>query len=301
MEEQLPELIEVRHSAMRDMRQCPLKFKLGWLDNWEKEEKSDALTIGDIWHDLMRVHYLAIQRGLVLAQVRDLVFEHLDAEYGDSEHLDKIDWMYEGYLEEYGLDLDWEVLSVEQTLTVPLLERDGSPTRFAYRWTSDLLVRERSTGHIVVVDNKTTKNVMKKISIDLDDQFGLYVMAWRKRGRPALYAMYNGVRTEQLKRPMVSSERFMRHSSHRTNAELANIEQDALDTCEAMYPAIGPARLYSAPDPRVCGWKCEFLGVHLTMRKAPNPDRILPALMRSHGFVKDGSHGQRRAVDEPID
>lgn len=294
----MAESIEVRHSAMRDMRQCPLKFKLGWIQGWEKVEKSDALTIGNIWHDLMRVHYEHIQAGAGDDEVEEAVYELLNDEYGDSEHIDKLEWMYQGYVAEYGMDPGWEILSVEKTLRVPLLNRDGSPTRFVYEWTGDLLVRDRSTRRVIVVDNKTTKHVMKKVSIDLDDQFGLYVLAWRRAGYPALYPLYNGVRTEQLKRPMVASERFIRLSSHRTDAELANIEQDAVDTCEAMYPEHGPARLYSAPDPRACDWKCEFLGVHLTLRKAPNPDQILPALMRSHGFVVDGSHGRRPAVDE---
>lgn len=275
---------------MRDARQCLLKWHIGWVLNWQQIDQRGARERGNIWHEMLALHYRLIQAGHSRAEVEDGVYELLDTFYSDHEEYETLTWMYEGYLEKHGLDEDWEILEIEQTQTVPFLHADGSPTRFVYEWTSDILVRERSTGHMIVVDNKSTGSKMRKIDIDLDDQFGLYTFAQRRSGRMVLYQLYNGAITKKLKRPMTLAERFQRTPSYRTATELVAIEADALETCTAMYPEDGPARIYSAPNPRVCSWSCDFLEAHLAMRKSKNPDRMLPALMRARGFTQEGDH-----------
>lgn len=287
----LSDLITIRHSRLRDYRQCPLKEHLGWDQGWEKVDTGGARQRGNIWHEMMAMHYNAIKRGCGRDEVEDLVYTLMEVEYPDYDKRDLLEWMYEGYLAEYGLDEDWEILEVERTLVVPFLDRAGQPTRFEYEWTGDLLVRVRSTNSVVAVDNKSVGNIMKQTDIDLDDQFGLYVMAWRRWGYPVEFPMFNGVRAERLVRPMTSKERFQRTPSYRTEIELLNIEQDALNTCWHMFPPDGIRRLYSSPiDPRKCNWSCDFKEAHIMMRKSKDPGRMVPAYLRKKGFQQGATH-----------
>lgn len=282
----------VRNSQLKDFRQCPLKEMLGWRLGYRRPEGSEGMEASDRgtqWHDILAHHYGWIRESqnlmnaIVREHVPDLVLTHLDNWYQSSPHYETLRWMYEGYIDEYGLDQDWEILHVEETQVVPFTEPTGKRSRYRYQWTSDLVVADRSMGgQILVIDNKSNKNLLRQGDIDLDDQYGNYTWAWRRKGLPVFAQYYNGARTEKLKRAMVPAERFARVSGYRTDRELREIELDALRTAKALYSTANQEMPYSAPDPRICGWKCDFQAVHLAVRKMGMEK--LPQILRAHGF-----------------
>lgn len=298
--------VVVRHSRLKDFRQCPLKHELTWNQRWTGEP-SLASQLGTAWHEVLESHYTEIRnqqrehldthphrnlRNFLLRTdpVEDRAWATID-KY--PEFAETLDWMYEGYREQHGFDETWQILAIEEEIEAPLRDADGNPTRFVLQWHTDLLVRDLSTGYIQVIDHKSTKEKLRQIDIDLDDQFGLYVLGWRRIGVPAMIPVCNQARTEKLKRPMTLDERFARLNSYRTDIELHNIERDTVAACRALTSLDVQNDPYSAPDPRVCGWRCSVKEIHMIMRKSKDPWEVVPSVMESKGFYQ-------RELDDPV-
>lgn len=309
--------IVVRHSELADFRQCPLKHRLRWVDGWERPEASDPSRLGSAFHAVMQARYAEIHRqqrslgykwwsGAIagrlahqspralrtsIEQVTRLAIGTATDDFElDQEGADILEWMVSGYVEQYGVDPDWEVLFVETDLTVPFLEPSGSKSRrFFYQFHADLVVRDHSMGklgRVLLVDHKTTKQLLGQDDVDLSDQFGLYCWALNQLGHHHPIPVCNQVRTARLKREMVSAERFLRINSFRTMIEMHNIAADALRTAKVAYGAANLAAPYSSPDPRQCGWKCDFVDTHLAIRKSKQGLSSAPAILVARGFVR---------------
>jgi len=298
--------IVIRHSEISDFRDCPLKHQLAWVKGWwsPEREANGKRELGTIWHAVMQIRYQHIRDCAAQGspvhedELADLVADTI--EETNPEQTETLWWMYDGYVEKYGLDSELEVLSVEERLVVPfhdeddrplVIEVDGVRRPILYSWTTDVLARIRSMRGIFVVDHKSTAQPMGQMDIDLSDQFGLYTVAWKRLGENVRGQLVNQVKTKQLKRPMTLDERFDRKYSIRTPAELRAIELDAVDTIYAMLSPRNRKRPYSAPDPRSCGWKCDFKEPHLRMRRNTDPRKV-DGILRSFGLEQGAKHGQ---------
>lgn len=276
----------VRHSELADFRQCPLKWWVKWYLSYQQIKASAPSDLGTAWHHIMAVHYgwiYKLQQDGLLPPVEDLrgvvsvAIEH----YKQTPHYDQLAWMYDGYLERYGNDPGWEIVEFESTQRVEMMPG------IWYEWTTDVLVRDSALRKLRVVDHKSTRHALRQGEVDLSDQIGLYIKAQTLRGQAVADGLINQVRTEKLKRPMTLDERCARMSSYRSPVELDNIWNDAKKTVRAILAVRESGEIpYSAPDPRVCNWKCDFKETHLILRKTPEArwkDR-LPALLRMRGF-----------------
>lgn len=307
--------IVVRHSELKDGRQCPLKHRLRWIDGWQQPEESAVQKLGTAWHAVLQVHYETIQAqqqklgylawrraysdspapGL-FEEVETIGWREVDAQCHASrglteEQCETLNWMYEGYLGYFGLDPDWEVLMVETDLTTPFIEPSGKPSRrFSYQFHADLVVRDWSMGgKVVVVDHKSTAQPLGQHDIDLDDQFGLYTWALGRIGYPVLAPVCSQAKTKKLQRAMALQERFTRINSYRTEVEQNNIAADALRTAKRLYGKANLDEPDSAPNPRTCGWSCEFKEVHLQIRRSPRGREAASAALVARGFTKEES------------
>lgn len=302
--------IVVRHSELKDGRQCPLKHRLRWIDGWQQPEESAVQKLGTAWHAVLEQHYglirfqqqklgyqqwaRAARAGLQLQEVADAGWQevhdqcHVSKGLADEQH-ETLNWMYEGYLEFFGLDPDWKVLMVETDLTTPFIEPSGKPSRrFSYQFHADLVVRDWSMGgKVVVVDHKSTAQPLGQHDIDLDDQFGLYTWALGRLGYPVLAPICSQAKTKKLQRAMTLGERFTRINSYRTEVEQNNIAADALRTAKRLYSKANLTEPDSAPNPRTCGWSCEFKEVHLQIRRSPRGRDAARAALIARGFTKE--------------
>lgn len=273
--------IVVSYSELKTYRECPLKHKWEYHDRWAPTEEKPALARGHLWHWVMAAHYTAIRQAQKENRIPDAeeIFDTVkqglfDAGGNQTEDQGLITWMYAGYLEAYGLDPDWEILAVEHKAEVPILE-GMRESGYWLKVIIDLVIRDRFTGKIWIVDHKTGRDAEKDKDLDLDDQFGLYTAGVRALGKPVLGSIYNGARTQRNKAPMELDNRFKRTLMMRTDIELAAIMADALATARAAYakhpPTYSP---YSSPTSD-CKWRCPFVDVHLMWRKGAGELRDL--------------------------
>jgi hypothetical protein len=306
-------VIEVGQSELADFRQCPLKHKFRWRDGWHLPvthvEANTKSTIGTQWHHVQAAHYRAkqvtesagevytVERAseIMKAAIEEIIdLYEMDNESGE-ERRALLTWMAEGYLERYGVDPDWEIVAVEKRLSVPIADPDDrkSAPEFALRFTADLIVRLRSLGRLVIVDNKTVESqgAQGTFDVDLDDQLGIYTRGYSRMDPkdPPIYAMLNQVRRDKLKRPMLLTERFMRPKSTRTQRELDEIERDALSDLRRMHGKENLARPSSAPNPKQCAWKCDFKEAHIALRRSGGDWDEARRVITARGMSNDHS------------
>ena len=280
----------VSFSELDTFRQCPFKHQLAYVERWVPEETPTALARGTRWHQILDHHYRTLQawqRGQIL---RQNLKEHLHAgidpilvEARNDAHKDDwvgtegdlLEWMYMGYVAEYGLDPDWEIVAVEHNAVCTLPTDRGTPSRAKLKFKIDLVVRQ--DGKLWVVDHKTGKDLPTDKELDIDDQFGLYTWGMRHLGVDVFGQLYNAARTYKLKtREMESSERFLRHRMFRTDAELDTIAVEAYKTTRNAHGARGyGGDAPRAPDTDRCKWRCNFTEACLFGRKGNDTREFL--------------------------
>lgn len=290
------------YSELDTLRQCLFKHELGYKERWSAPQTGPALSRGILWHQVMETHYrmlLLIQReqasGIetisdraVAQRIFDAVkvFLHNPITGQQSEEQELIEWMYRGHVEYWGLDPQWEILAVEHAPEVWLVTANGTRSRFRLKMKIDLIVRERSTRNIWVVDHKSGKDLPKDKELDLDDQFGLYTWGLRQLGHTVHGSIHSAARThrnkDQTKHPQPLHERFARKPMYRTDRELDVLALEAYRALRQAY-AIPVGEAPRSTNPDTCRWRCNFTEACLYGRKGLDHR----AFLRDTGFVQD--------------
>ena len=296
----------VTYSELDTFRQCPLKHQWSYVDKYRKDPGvGSALHRGTLWHQVMESHYLLVQevdpevvarRGwsVVRQALKQFALQHFLTDEAGNQNEDQqlVEWMYDGYLERYGLDLDWEPLAVEDAGEVRFRDENGRATRFFLRFKIDMVVRQRSTGTLWLVDHKTTSMFAKESEIELDEQFRLYTWALRQMGVPIHGVIRSDSRTRRNKGPMELDQRFRRVSTFVTEVEAHNVAQDALRAAKAAYQ--GNRQVYASPAPDRCVWRCDYQQVHIAQRKGLGSSEVL---MKDFGFRRSEIKHREYAPD----
>lgn len=279
--------ITVSYSELDTFRQCPFKHQLAYRERWQQrpDRVGPALQKGTLWHSAMEEHYRVLQAAQrveggvradeVLAKAARRVREVLwDAERGEwrSEYAELIEWIYEGYVANYGIDENWKILAVEHSAECWLPTPRGTRSQVKLKMKLDLVVREVDTGHLLAVDHKSGRDLPKDKELDIDDQFGLYTWGMRSLGKPVFGSMFNAARAQRLKtKAQPLEERFSRTPLYRTEEELDAIAIEAYKTARRAYGQHeedgDPPR---APDSDRCKWRCDFTDACLFGRKVGN-------------------------------
>ncbi len=151
-----PAPVVVTYSELDSFRQCPLKHHWSYRERWVDRPKiGTPLARGSLYHLVMECHYTWIKRyrgkGLTVDFLLQWMRQHLlyDQSGQQNEDQELIEWMYEGYLECYGLDTRWDVELVEFAGQVPLV-----PGEIDLRFKLDLMVRDRATKKLWLLDHK---------------------------------------------------------------------------------------------------------------------------------------------------
>lgn len=316
-EDRPDDAVVVTYSELDSFRQCPLKHRWSYREKYRREPKvGSALSRGTLWHQVMECHYLLLRdladrqpadRGTgkptapgVTDQLMQFALQQflVDQSGAQNEDQEKVEWIYQGYLEAYGIDEDWEPVVVEQAGEVPL-DEDG---RYWLRFKVDLVVRDRRTGMLWLVDHKTASQFSKPTEIELDDQFRLYTWALRKLGVPVEGIVRSDSRTQRNKGPMTLEQRFRRVTSYCSEVEGANVAADALRAARAAYESAPDQDgkplipIYASPAPDRCVWRCDYLQVHLDLRRGLGTEE---QLLRDFGFTRsDEKH--REYAEDPV-
>lgn len=295
-------------SEVSTYRSCPHKHELQYLERWSMTPPDHtALGKGIMYHLAMETHYNAIKAG----EEPKVAVHNLMGEWRrvgrDVDTIELIEWMYDGHVRLYGNDEQWEVIAVEYAFEFPLLDADGKPTGFKLKGKIDVIVRDRETGRVFVVDHKSCSALPKQRELDLDDQMGLYLWGLKKLGKNPMGAIYSAARTamnkgdkpgaveawEQAKaagekpgarpKPQELTDRFSRTYLTRTPRELDVIALETLATARSMYSPDNAHERH--PDTDRCKWMCGMLEACLIGRKTT------PA--RERAFLVDIGFEQR--------
>lgn len=288
--------IVVSYSELDTYRQCPLKHHWAYKERWRRPvEETSALAKGSLWHLVLEEHYGVLAKGGSVDESINAV-QHLlmDTKTGQqTETQELIQWMYEGYVAKWGADDEWEIVGIEEAFELPLRDPEGNTTPYFIKGKIDLVVKDRNTGKLWVVDHKSGANLPSTMDLEIDDQFGLYSWAMKQQGTPVIGAIHNAARTTRNQadlpnytgksQPQSLDQRHLRTYLNRSETELESIALDAWAVAANAYPTGEATPLYSAPDPRQCGWKCDFKEVHLLSRKGRDPHLALSEM----GFAQD--------------
>jgi RecB family exonuclease len=296
--------VVVSYSELDAFRQCPLKHKLSYLDRWRSEDTSPALSRGTAWHAMLEAHYTQIKAAQAEGhpdhdwRTNNDALTALGYKCGaaagkalydanmNDDQVDLLTWMYHGHVERYGLDPGWQILAVEYRAELPLYTTADRKSRFRLKAKIDLIVRDLTLAGqpVMIVDQKTCKDLPAGKHLDLDDQFGLYEWLLRRQGKQVLGTVHAAARTQRNKAPMTLDDRFRRTRMHRNDHELKTIADDAWLVARSAYSASNLAQPSSSPDPDRCNWKCSFRDAHVYARKGVMP---IESMLRSTGFVQN--------------
>lgn len=291
--------IIISPSELDTMRQCPLRHQLLYGERWTKEIKDEGhpLAFGTLWHRILEQHYKVLmhfQKTALQQHQRWQAFDRVKARelarmevndvlamVNDPEVAALLDWMYEGHIEQWGLDEDWQILAIEFGCEVALPGPIKTDFDFRIKMKLDLVVRE--AGRLVIVDNKSCKNLPHKLELDLDDQFGLYQWGMTQLEYKIFCTVHNAARKTRLKgdsegtKIMPLTDRFKRTPLTRGKKELDAIAmeawQDAYERYRSYYELLPLKRAgvvieaQRHPQPSTCGWKCDFTEACIAGRK----------------------------------
>ena len=307
----MPRKIIVSYSELDTFRQCPLKHLWSYKQRWQKPAREGgALDRGTQWHRIMEEHHGVLRKHQqnptghrspandreVLREARRAVEPLLvDTRNGEqTETQELLEWMYDGYVEQYGLDDEYITIGLEVPFAVPLPWPDGRPSHYIFKGKIDRIMKSRYDGGLWIEDHKTCKDLPTEFELQIDDQFGGYTWAVQQLGYKVRGAIHSAARTTRNTgdypdhmpryKPQTLEQRFSRTYLNRTDRELVAIANDLFATARNAYPPAGQALpLYSAPDVRQCGWKCDFKEIHLGAREGMDP----VSLLKADGFAQD--------------
>lgn len=300
----MAEPIIVSYSELDTYRQCPLKHAILYGQRWTKPTKEgSALQKGSLYHavqeELFRLiktyqdenngktprpgsEAEAILVDSFWAAVAPLLYDIKTGEQSEVQGL--IEWMMKGWLEHFGLMPDWRIVGVEHQIITPLRDERGRRSRYHLKAKIDLIVKQRATGGLWVVDHKSGANLPTDMDLEIDDQFGLYTWAMREVGKRVTGTLHAANRTQRNKSFMPLDTRMKLTYLNRDEHELTNLALDAYRVARAAHPPKGQqSPPYSSPDPRQCGWKCDLKEAHLLMRRGRKPAEVL----REYGYRID--------------
>lgn len=263
----MSEPVVISFSELDAFKQCPHKWALAYEQRWTTgKDETTAAGRGTLWHKMLDAHYTALKNGsddpegAVAERVSE--FRRVGK---DPDTLDLLEWMYAGYVEAYGFDDEWLIVAIEHKAQVPLgLLNDGR--QVVLKMIIDLIVRNRSTGLVWLIDHKSHATLPRKKELDLDDQFGLYTWGLRQLGHKPFGAIYSTARTQRNKtKPQTLDDRFDRYLMTRTNVELDTIAEEALATARTMHSPTNYRERHTNSD--TCKWRCDYTEACLIGRK----------------------------------
>lgn len=295
----------VSWSELDTYRQCPKKHDLAYHQRWVAPPKGNGpLDKGVLWHEVLDVHYTTILKHqttdggttavewdvdtqelfrLCLVAV-DALFGKWLAEDVDPSLIKLLRWMYDGHLEVWGLDEQWDILAVECGITVPLSDTVSLKVKI------DLVARD-ANGRVWLIDHKSCANLPASKDFDWNDQFGLYMWALRKVGVNVFGAMHSAARTKQNQGDLIKpgdegykksmkvtelEDRYRRTRLDKTGPELEEIAKDALADAEQAYSTGNHKRRHTNED--TCKWRCGFNEACMLGRRTGSEAKLVQML-----------------------
>lgn len=274
----MTDLVTVSYSELDAFWQCPLKWRLGYAERWNKDEARPALDRGTVWHAMLQTHYELGRLGTPLEGRVGPVLQTMASGGLGAEENELLVWMYDGYCETFLNDAEHDVLATEIRRTIPLPDPDNPsrPGQYALKVVIDNVTRQRRTGQLWAWDHKTGKDFTALNRLEWRPQFPLYTWALRAARLDLWGFIVNHARTQRNKTPMTADQRFKRTFLLYNDRQLTDVAINAARTAAAMHD---PDRIeyYASRDLQMgaCVSSCDFDGAHrLVQRGVPEVEAL---------------------------
>lgn len=202
------DLRKISNSEVATFLTCERKYYYEFDLGLEPKVAGGALGRGVLLHDILATYYNMRKDGAhhnaSINEARGQLQTYMANDAFGMETVMEVDRLLQGYWTHYAGDSDWEILDVERGYDLSITGDYGYSLRF------DLLVRERSTGHTVLIDHKTAYDFWSEDDLDLNPQFPKYIGALRANDIYVDKAILNQIRTRSIKNP--SSEQLFRRT-----------------------------------------------------------------------------------------
>jgi len=189
----------ISNSEVSTWLTCEKKYYYGFDLNLEPKVSGGALGKGTLLHEILADYYLLLKYGATheaaSREARINLQKYMSGTLYPMSTVLEVDKLLQGYWNFYQGDPDWEIIEVEKSYDLPMTEA------YEYSLRLDLLVRERSTSALVLVDHKTAFNFWTQDDLDLNPQFPKYIGALRGNGVYVDKAVLNQIRTRVIKNP----------------------------------------------------------------------------------------------------
>lgn len=294
-------IIPLRTSERSAFKSCRQKWYWAYVDKLSQKRDRPALFFGSLVHAAFEQYYIpGIKRGPHPAKVlSDLYRAHLDSgkphvymktpkEGADeSERMNAEDLgvdLLEAYVQHYGSDQSFEVISPEQAFQVDVSSPRTGKYMFTYVGQIDAVIRRIKDGRLGFLEHKTGASLEPfGAPVELDEQNGAY---WTfgpdylqgkgilLRGEELDFVLYNRLRKSMGDQRPTNNEglslnlngsvskrqpqpRFKREFVYRGDAERLSVFNRTLNEFREMQMVRkGKLAVYKNPD-KHCGY-CEF-------------------------------------------
>jgi len=187
--QQIQEELYLSYSQIFTYLNCSLKYHFQYLEQRPIERLSSALPFGKMIHSVLETYYRGIKdtgEPPVLEKLTTLFEEGLIQQITNSSvpviykkeapGLSSLIDMGCALIEAFYNNVDltgYEVVHIELPLSAPLYDEHGQPLDIKIFGILDLILKD-STGNLIVVDNKTSKQKKSKTAVDEDLQLTTY-------------------------------------------------------------------------------------------------------------------------------
>lgn len=219
-------VLAISYSQLSTFLQCPMKWKLSYLDGIRFDEQYEALDYGLCIHETYEYYAKnkAVGKKLELAEMEGVfnnIFTEKDIQFSDekSEQQAILDGMSAikrltdngGYIE--SLINKSTILAVEEEFILPIqhvVDIDDNLFDCVYVFGAIDLILEKSNGDIVIIDHKSGKTKFKKDKLETDLQFPLYGNYINKKyGKLPKKCFYNFTRLSDFQEVILDEDKII--------------------------------------------------------------------------------------------
>ena len=208
----------VSHSEVDQYLSCERKHYYAFGKQLQSQHMSDSLTRGTLGHEALEVYYKEIQQGTspdesALAAL-DHFKEFIEKGYDLGLLADLQDLLLRYFAVAPSWDETYEILYVEQEFRLNISDN------IEYPYKPDLIVQDRVTGRIYVLDHKFIYNFYTVDDMKISPQLPKYIGALRSNGINVHSGLYNMLRWRKIKSTAVN-DNFRREGVPINNNRLA--------------------------------------------------------------------------------
>jgi len=186
----------ISQSEVTTWLSCRAKYRYEYDMDLEPVTSSEALSKGNLGHDVLEVYYRCLMDGAAqddaITEARKVYMGALDT-YG-MEIIAAIDPLLQGYWRYYPSD-EFEILAVEELFDLPVTEEFSMPSRL------DLIVRRKKDRKMGIIDHKFMGEFPTPQMVNLNGQQIKYRFLMTALDYPIEFATLNVIRTRKMKDP----------------------------------------------------------------------------------------------------